>query len=51
MTNKVTNIGAYYELPCDCKFQSYNNGYIEKSMVDFFVKHSLPFYPGFEAKQ
>jgi hypothetical protein len=30
MTNKVTNLGAYYELPCDCTLQNYNKVYIEK---------------------
>jgi hypothetical protein len=26
MINKVTNLGVYYELPCDCTLQNYNNG-------------------------
>jgi hypothetical protein len=30
MTNRVTNLSVYYELPCDCTLQNYNNGYIEK---------------------
>jgi hypothetical protein len=30
-TNKVTNIGVYYKLPCDCTLQNYYNGYIEKN--------------------
>jgi hypothetical protein len=51
MTNKVTNLGVYYKLPCECTLKNYNNGYIEKSMVECFVKHSLPFYPGLAAKQ
>jgi hypothetical protein len=29
-TNKVTNIGVYYKLPCDHTLQNYYNGYIEK---------------------
>jgi hypothetical protein len=29
MTKKITNLGVYYKLPCDCKLQNYNNGYIE----------------------
>jgi hypothetical protein len=36
MTNRVTNLGVYYELPCDCTFQNYNNGYIEKKYGKFF---------------
>jgi hypothetical protein len=28
ITNKVTNIGVYYELSCDCTLKNYNNGYI-----------------------
>jgi hypothetical protein len=42
MTNKFTNLGVYYELPCDCTLQNYNNGYIEKSMEKCFAKLSLP---------
>jgi hypothetical protein len=30
MTNRVTNLGVYYELPCDCTLKNYNNGYIKK---------------------
>jgi hypothetical protein len=29
MTN-ITNLGVYYELPCDYTLQNYNNGYLEK---------------------
>jgi hypothetical protein len=38
MTNIVTNIGVYYELPCDCTIQNYNNGYIEKKYGNIFCE-------------
>jgi hypothetical protein len=34
----VTNIGVYYELPCDCTLQNYNNGYIEKKYGKMFCE-------------
>jgi hypothetical protein len=43
MTNKVTNLGAYYELPCDCTLQNYNNGYIEKNYGRMFCETLIAF--------
>jgi hypothetical protein len=28
--DKVTNLGVYYKLPCDCTLKNYSNWYIEK---------------------
>jgi hypothetical protein len=38
MTIRVTNLGVYYELPCDCTIQNYNKGYIEKKYVKMFCE-------------
>jgi hypothetical protein len=38
MMNKATNLGVYYELPCDCTLQNYNNGYIEKKYGKMFCE-------------
>jgi len=38
MTNKRPNLGVYYELPCDCTLQNYNNGYIEKKYGKMFCE-------------
>jgi hypothetical protein len=38
MTNRVTNLGVYYELPCDCTLQNYNNGYIENKYGKMFCE-------------
>jgi hypothetical protein len=38
MTNKVTNLGVYYELPCDCTLQNNNNGYMEKKYGKMFCE-------------
>jgi hypothetical protein len=38
MTNRVTNLGVYYELPCNCTLQNYNNGYIEKKYGKMFCE-------------
>jgi hypothetical protein len=38
MTNIVTNLGVYYELPYDCALQNYNNGYIEKKYGKMFCE-------------
>jgi hypothetical protein len=43
MTNKVTNLGVYYELPCDCTLQNYNNGYIEKKYGKMFCETFIAF--------
>jgi hypothetical protein len=43
MTNKVTNLGAYYELPCDCTLQNHNNGYIEKKYGRMFCETFIAF--------
>jgi hypothetical protein len=38
MTNRVTNLGVYYELPCDCTLQNYKNGYIRKKYGKMFCE-------------
>jgi hypothetical protein len=38
MINRVTNLGVYYELPCDCTLKNYNNGYIEKKYGKMFCE-------------
>jgi hypothetical protein len=38
LTDKVINLGLYYELPCDCTLQNYNNGYIEKKYSKMFCE-------------
>jgi hypothetical protein len=43
MTNKVTNLGVYYELPCDYKLQNYNNGCIEKKYGVMFCEKFIAF--------
>jgi hypothetical protein len=43
MTNKVTNLGVYCELPCDCTLQNYNNGYIEKNYGSIFCETFIAF--------
>jgi hypothetical protein len=43
MTNKVTNLEVYYELPCDCKLKNYNNGYIEKKYSKMFCETFIAF--------
>jgi hypothetical protein len=35
----VTNLGVYYELPCDCTLKNYNNGYIEKKYGKMFISY------------
>jgi hypothetical protein len=43
MTNKVTNLGVYYKLPCDYTLQNYNNGYIEKHYGRMFCETFIAF--------
>jgi hypothetical protein len=43
VTNKVTNLGVYYELTCDCTLQNYNNGYIEKRYGRMFCEKFIAF--------
>jgi hypothetical protein len=43
MTNKVTNLGVYYKLPCDCTLQNYNNGYIGKKYGTIFCETFIAF--------
>jgi hypothetical protein len=43
MKNKVTNLGAYYELPCDCTIQNYNNLYIDKKYGWMFCETFIAF--------
>jgi hypothetical protein len=43
MKSKVTNIGAYYELSCDCALQNYNNGCIEKNYGRMFCETFIAF--------
>jgi hypothetical protein len=38
ITNRVTNIGVYYELPCYYTVQNYNNGHIEKKYGNMFCE-------------
>jgi hypothetical protein len=43
MTNKVTNLGAYYKSPCDCTLQNHNNVYIEKKYGRMFCETFIAF--------
>jgi hypothetical protein len=43
MTNKVTNLGVYYELPSDCTLQNYNHGYIDKKCGRMFCETFIAF--------
>jgi hypothetical protein len=43
MTNRVTNLGVYYELTCDCTLQNYNNGYIEKKYRKMFCETCISY--------
>jgi hypothetical protein len=43
MAKKVTNLGVFYELPCDCTLQNYNNGYIEEKYGRIFCETFISF--------
>jgi hypothetical protein len=43
MTNRVTNLGVYYEISCDYTIQNYNNGYIEKKYGNFFCESFISY--------